>query len=157
LPESGNSGAPETEKRSDAGQNLGTGRQSDEASTDQNRKRKRRVSEEPSTSSSKPATGSLPASLSVTPTSTATVVKHRNQDDRTKIAEMYVTLKRTTHLLVQLCEGGLKSEEPSSSSRPAKNDTEPAKSGKRESSGSGESRPEVEPEEKKDKEEKNLN
>ena len=53
---------------------------------------------------------SLPASLSVTPALSASLAKHRGQDDRVKISEMYATLKRTVTLLIQLCEGGIKPE-----------------------------------------------
>ena len=74
----------------------------------------------------------IPATLSVRP-ATTTTVKHRNQDDRAKISEMYVTLKRTVHMLIQMCENCLKTTEEataSSASSLAKKDETP-KPGKR--------------------------
>ena len=101
---------------------------------DPQEKRKRRVSEDPSSSSANPSsdcptsgdvtttTTSLPT-LSVTPT--ATIVKRdRVQDDRAKIAELYSTIKRTINLLIQMCEnhfreksksGGVAESSPSES------------------------------------------
>ena len=114
LPETGHGKAPEVVAKPEVTtSNPGACDDSDETSSTatSEQKRKRRVSEEPSTSTAKSVTiVSLPASLSVTPALSASLAKHRGQDDRVKISEMYATLKRTVTLLIQLCEGGIKPE-----------------------------------------------
>jgi hypothetical protein len=106
---------------------------------DLQQKRKRRVSEDPSSSAvERPtkdksvdgSTSHLPT-LSVTPTTTATMVKSSNvQDDRAKIAEMYSTIKRTINLLIQMCESNFKCVE-------AEKNEAASKSAKREGASDG--------------------
>ena len=118
LPETGNGKSPEVGTQQEAAApNSGACDDSDETSSSMaaaatsEQKRKRRVSEEPSTSAAKSVTiVSLPSSLSVTPAFSASLAKQRGQgqDDRAKISEMLVTLKRTVNLLIQQCEGSIK-------------------------------------------------
>ena len=107
---------------------------------DLQQKRKRRVSEDPSSSvvdrptnekSVDGSTSHLPT-LSVTPTTTATMVKSSNvQDDQTKIAETHVTIKRTLNLLIQMCENNFKCAEAEN------NEAGSSKSAKKEDSSEG--------------------
>lgn len=102
---------------------------------DNHQKRKRRVSEEVS-SGSKSAVASCSSdvgaslvTLSVTPSTTATIVKPRVQDDRVKISEMFVVIRHTIDSLVAMCETNLREEvaeaSPSKNVSKSKTDVEP--------------------------------
>jgi hypothetical protein len=103
---------------------------------DNHQKRKRRVSEELS-SGSKSAVASCSSdggaslvTLSVTPSTTATIVKPRVQDDRVKISEMFVVIRHTIDSLVAMCETNLREKtvaeaSPSKNVSKSKTDVEP--------------------------------
>ncbi len=89
-------------------------------------KRKRRVSEELSSgsksavASSSTDGGASLGALSVTPSTTATIVKPRVQDDRVKISEMFVVIRHTIDSLVTMCETNLRDKTAAEAS-PSKN------------------------------------
>ena len=94
---------------------------SDKEEHHHHQKRKRRVSEEISSASkSGVASCSSDGTLSVTPSTTATIVKPRVQDDRVKISDMFVVLKHTIDSLVAMCETNLK-EKTAAEASPSKN------------------------------------
>jgi hypothetical protein len=92
---------------------------------DQLQKRKRRVSAEPSTSAAAAvasAAEKAPSTLTVTPvvtSSSTTASKVRSHDERAKLTEMYVTIKRTINQLIHLCESSLRCDETTEASTAA--------------------------------------
>ena len=100
LPETGNSSSSKAETGNDS---CDVTPEVDETS-DEIEKRKRRVSESPTSEKDRK---DQETSLSVTPSTSATLVKHRVNDERMKIVEMFDSLKKTINLLVGMCENHL--------------------------------------------------